>query len=200
MQEKDMIQVGKIGKPIGLKGEANFISYVEDTKWLQRLMTDLEDQSTELTWSKSQGLSKQNAESSNLIVEYIKPRSGSWIIKLQGIADRDEMKAYTHYEVSISRGLLPSLNDEDFYWADLEGLQVQNEKGEQLGHVLRLMETGSNDVLVIAPSQLVIEQRNSPVDHEQEELLLPYIWQQTILSVDLNAGMIKVDWPIDYWD
>src|SRR6185369_12153446 len=49
-------------------------------------------------------------------------------------------------ELYADRGALPELPDDEFYWSDLIGLQVVAEDGEELGELVDIIETGSNDV------------------------------------------------------
>jgi 16S rRNA processing protein RimM len=65
---------------------------------------------------------------------------------------------------------------------DLEGLEVVHVDGRVLGKVAYLLATGANDVLVVKGNQ---------------EILIPYVWQEVVQDVDLAAGVIKVDWE---WD
>jgi 16S rRNA processing protein RimM len=88
----------------------------------------------------------------------------------------------------VSKALLPDL-DEAFYWHELEGLRVVTLAGEVLGTVHHLMETGANDVLVV---------RGDEHSVDREERLLPWIEEQVVVDVDLESGIIKVDWDKDY--
>ena len=70
----------------------------------------------------------------------------------------------------------------EYYWHQLEGLEVVNLSGENLGKVDRLLETGANDVLVLKGEQ---------------ERLVPYT-PGVVVEVDLDKGRIQVDWEKDY--
>ena len=45
---------------------------------------------------------------------------------------------------------LPDAKANEFYWADLIGLRVVNTQNHEFGRVVRMVETGANDVLVVA--------------------------------------------------
>jgi len=81
---------------------------------------------------------------------------------------------------------LPEDGDSGYYWSDLVGSEVVNLKGEELGKVVGLFETGANDVL-----------RIQRMDQEGKERLIPFI-EQIIMKVDLKLSRIIVDWGIDY--
>jgi len=104
------------------------------------------------------------------------------IVQLQGIDDRDQAAGLLECDIGIAREDLPQAEEGSFYWADLEGLQVINRDGTDLGRVAYLMETGANDVLVT---------------EGERERLIPFIAEKVILDVDFAKGVISVDWE---WD
>jgi len=103
----------------------------------------------------------------------------SVIARLSGVDDRDEAAALIDGVISVSRDSLPETADDEHYWADLEGLQVVHLDGTVLGKVSYLLETGANDVLVVRGNQ---------------EILIPYVKDDVIKNVDLDKGVINVDW------
>lgn len=112
-------------------------------------------------------------------------RHGSAVVaELEGVADRDEAAALMGSEILILRQQLPKPKAGEYYWADLIGLTVETESGVKLGRVDHLLETGANDVLVV-------------VDGETERLI-PFLQKQTVLKIDLDGGMMTVDWDPDF--
>jgi len=105
------------------------------------------------------------------------------VVQLAGCDDRDAAAALRGTEVGIYRSQLPAPDDDEYYWSDLVGLQVFTTDDRLLGVVDHLIETGANDVLVI---------------RGERESLVPFIRGQVILSVDLEAGVIRVDWDPDF--
>ena len=85
--------------------------------------------------------------------------------------------------IGIYRGQLPETREDEFYWSDLIGLQVINADGKRLGEVDHLLETGANDVLVV---------------RGEREYLIPYLPEQVIQDIDLDAQVIRVDWDPDF--
>ena len=57
-----------------------------------------------------------------------------------------------------------------------------------LGTVDYLIDTGANDVLVVKACEGSIDKR---------ERLIPYVPDSTVIQVDLDEGLIVVDWFID---
>jgi 16S rRNA processing protein RimM len=81
--------------------------------------------------------------------------------------------------ISVPRDRLPPPAQDEYYWADLEGLFVSTLDGIGLGQVDHLFSTPGNDVLVVKG---------------ERERLIPFIWGQVIKDVDLEQGLIRVDW------
>jgi len=89
---------------------------------------------------------------------------------------------------SACRATFPELTDGEYYWYQLVGLKVIDHLGQLLGKIDHLLETGSNDVMVVKPCAGSLDDR---------ERLLPYT-EQCVLAVDLVAGEMKVDWDADF--
>jgi len=105
------------------------------------------------------------------------------VVKLEGCDDRDAALALMDYEISVPREQLPETQEDEYYWADLVGLQVLNEQEEDLGKVASVFATGANDVLVVQGEQ---------------ERLIPFVQPDVINSIDLKTGIIRVDWDSDF--
>lgn len=108
--------------------------------------------------------------------------SKSLVARLDGCDDRDDAAALKGMEIAVPREALPKAGEDEYYWSDLIGLEVENAQGEVLGKVSEVLETGANDVLVV---------------EGERERLIPFV-AHTILKVDLAAGRINVDWGADY--
>ena len=111
------------------------------------------------------------------------------IAKLAGVDDRDVAREYCGLDIAIDTSLLPELDDGEFYWSQLEKLNVVTESGEQLGKVSHLIATGSNDVLVVKGNGQSIDRR---------ERLIPYLPDQVIKEINLDEGTIRVDWDPEF--
>lgn len=111
------------------------------------------------------------------------------VVQLKGITDRDQARLYSGADILVPVDQLAVLPEGEFYWHQLEGLRVDTVEGECLGQVHHLIETGSNDVLVVRPSEASVDQR---------ERLLPYLPDQVIRKIDLESGLIIVDWDPEF--
>jgi 16S rRNA processing protein RimM len=102
------------------------------------------------------------------------------------VAQLDAAIALKGSEVAVPREQLPGAADDEFYWADLIGLRVVNTEQHEFGRVIRILQTGANDVLVVGGG-----------NSNERETLIPFI-ASAIKEVNVAAGMISVDWGRDY--
>lgn len=106
------------------------------------------------------------------------------VAELPGIADRDAAVALVGTEIWVTRSVLPAPKPGEYYWSDLEGLEVVTVEGVALGRVSHLVATGSNDVLVVKDAK--------------RERLIPFLFGSYVTSVDFDAGRVTVDWDPDF--
>lgn len=104
------------------------------------------------------------------------------IVHLDGFDDPEAAATLLGRDIVVPRSALPAPGKGSYYWRDLQGLMVRHRDGTDLGTVAYVLETGANDVLVIAG---------------ETERLIPFIADKVILDVDLESGVISVDWE---WD
>src|SRR6185295_16434454 len=74
-------------------------------------------------------------------------KPGEAVIAFEGVADRNAAEALKGTELFVDRAALPSTDDDEFYHADLIGLEVQDSEGRVLGKVISLHNFGASDVL-----------------------------------------------------
>ncbi|BAW80202.1 16S rRNA processing protein RimM [Candidatus Nitrosoglobus terrae] len=107
----------------------------------------------------------------------------SIVVALEGINNRDLATSWVNHEIAVHcRQLLP-LGRDEYYWADLIGLQVVTEYGVVLGQVNQLLETGANDVLVV---------------QGERERLIPFLIGLTIKQIDCTQKLMTVSWDPDF--
>jgi 16S rRNA processing protein RimM len=120
-------------------------------------------------------------------VKRAKLHGGDVVVQMDGITDRDMAEALKGAAVSIPRSAFPQLDDNEFYWADLIGLAVENVQGESLGTVADMMSNGPQSILRVAYD----------TDGTAQERLIPFV-DQFVIKVDKDAQKIVVDWGLDY--
>lgn len=175
MAERDdpaYITVGCIGAPFGVKGWVKVHSYTESPENI--LGYD--------PWY-LRAANKPDAPWRIAAVEDARDHGKGVVAKFEGCDDRDAALLMRGMDIAIHRDQLPPAEEGEYYWADLVGLRVVTLNGTDLGTVDHLMETGANDVLVVTG---------------ERERLIPYVMDVTVQDVDLETGVIRVDWDVDF--
>lgn len=114
----------------------------------------------------------------------LKVHGNGLVVLLDGVPDRTAAEVMKGVLVGAPRAALPTTDDDEFYWADLLGLDVVNTADERLGKVAGLIETGASDVLRV-------------VGDDEVERLLPFV-SAVVLAVDKESGLIRVEWGSDW--
>lgn len=123
--------------------------------------------------------------------DYAQRPQGS-VVKLKGVDDRDQALALGKASIYVERDQLAELAAGEYYWSQLIGLRVISQFDgveRDLGVVHSLLETGSNDVLVVRGDSAAID---------QAERLIPYLPGQFVVGVSPELGCIRVDWDPDF--
>lgn len=159
-----MVTLGRVLGPWGLKGWIKVLSFTDP----------LENIASFPSW-----ILCRSGERRVERVEDGRMHGGHVVAKLESSGDREAAAALAGAEIMVERASLAPCEEGEYYWADLEGLQVTTSAGVELGRVERLFGTGSNDVMVV---------------RGERERLIPFIADQVVRDVDLTAGRIVVDW------
>ncbi|MEZ8273721.1 ribosome maturation factor RimM [Vibrio splendidus] len=170
-EQNNRIVMGKLGSTYGIRGWLKVFSYTDNA---------------ESIFDYSPWYLNQKGKWVEYKVESWKRHGQGYVCKLAGLDVREDAQLMTNFEIAIDPASLPELSEDEFYWRELFGMQVFTTKGYDLGEVTDLLETGSNDVLVI--------KANLKDAFGQKERLVPYLEEQVIKKVDREAHRIEVDW------
>jgi len=167
----DKVCLGRIGAPYGIKGWVKMLSFTQprDNLLSYRVFETDSGKSLEMDAGKQHG--------KGLIGHFVGYDTPEAARELAGI------------ELMVAAAALPGLDDGDYYWHQLTGLRVVNRAGVVLGRIVSLLETGANDVLIV-------EATDDSIDDRQR--LLPWLPERVVLSVDLVAAQVLVDWEPDW--
>ncbi len=170
-QNCDPIVVGKLGATYGIKGWLKVFSYTEHAEsifqyqpWKIQIKGQLQTIEVEAWKRHGQGL----------------------VVKLAGYDVREDAQFLTNIEIVVDADKLPELPNEEIYWRDLYGMSVVSTEGYDMGVIVDILETGSNDVLVV--------KANAKDAFGQKERLIPFLDGQVIKSIDRAVQRIEVDW------
>ena len=163
------VLIAKIGKTRGLKGEFFLRSFAEKLETL-------------ISFKKF--FSLQSFIMEEIFFEYIKKSNNNIIAKLKSIDDIEGIKSFGQKDIYVLKSELPELEKNEAYWFELEKMQVLNLEGQHLGNVDKVDNFGANDVL--------------KVQKKNKTLLIPFIKNRVIISINKKENSILVDWQEDY--
>ena len=159
MAPADLVCVGAIAGAFGVRGEARIKSFCAEP-------ADIANYSP---------LSTEDGRTFTLrITREIKE---AFAARLSGVETREDAEALRGTRLYAPRDRLPPLGDEEFYHADLIGLEVVDTGGAVLGRVRALHDFGAGDVIEVIG---------------ETELMLPFT-RTVVPTVDLAAGRLVAD-------
>ena len=128
----------------------------------------------------------------SLNVDEAKTHSGSVVAKFAGVDDRNVAETLRGARIFLPRSSFPAASADEYYWADLIGLNVVNREGVGLGCVRDLMATGPHSVLCVEYIDSQEDGTNTPA-----ERMIPFV-AAYVDKVDIAGKCITVDWQPDY--
>ncbi|KQQ86909.1 ribosome maturation factor RimM [Massilia sp. Leaf139] len=171
----DLTQVGYVSGAYGVMGAIRVTPFSTDADALLNVKT---------WW-----LDKPSLHS--VTVRTAKMHGGDVVATLVGMAGRDAAEALKGVAVHVSRAAFPALEEDEYYWSDLIGMDVVNLQGEALGKVIDMMSNGPQSILRIEPMSDPAATDKAP------ERLVPFV-DQFVKSVDVKSKKITLDWGLDY--
>ncbi len=163
------ILIGRVHGAFGVRGELKVESFSEPPQALLKYAP----------------LTLRDARGNERELEDVRGRVSSkgLVMTIPGIQDRDAAEALRGAELHVPRSALPPPAPGEYYWIDLEGLEVVTTTGVVLGRVSHLFSTGVNDVLVV---------------EGERERMIPFREPDYVTSVDFESGRVTVDWDPEF--
>lgn len=168
MTQQDTIQAGRITGLYGVRGWVKVYSYTQPRDNIIQY---------------SPWLVKLNGQWRKLEIAEGRAHGKGVVVRIDGYQDRTQATELIGSDIEICREQLPELTEDEYYWSELEGMEVRTNSGQSLGVVDHLLETGANDVLVVKG---------------ERERLIPYLRDDVIIDIDRQKKMITVDWDPDF--
>jgi 16S rRNA processing protein RimM len=163
----DLICIGAIAGAFGVNGEVRLKSFCSEP-------TDIA----------AYGPLTTEDGSRSFHITLTRPVAGGLGARIAGITSKEAADALRGTSLFVPRARLPALPDDEFYHADLIGLEAFDTGGAALGKVTAIHNHGAGDIIEI-----------SPPGHKSA-LLLPFT-KTIVPNVDLAAGRLIVDPPDD---
>ena len=160
---ENLLQVGVITTTHGIRGEVKVFPTTDDPKrFLDLKNVILDDGKTTL----------------DLEIQNVKFFKNLVILKFKGIDNINDIEKYKKAGLYVTRDDAVELEEDEYFIADLIGMDVISDEGEQLGTISDVLQTGANDVYVISSKG-------------QKDLLLPAI-HECVLDVNVEERTMKV--------
>lgn len=160
---EDLLQVGVITQTHGIRGEVKVFPTTDDAgrfRELKHVMLDT------------------GKETLPLEIENVKYFKQFVILKFKGYDNINDIERYKRCALLIERMDAVPLEEDEYFIADMIGMKVLTDQGEEFGILKDVMGTGANDVYVI--------------EHPSKgEVLVPAI-KECILDVDIPGGHMKI--------
>ncbi|MBE7215321.1 ribosome maturation factor RimM [Shewanella benthica] len=173
--KQEPVVLGKLGSSHGIKGWLKITTYTD---------------SVEGIFDYSPWLIKEQGEWREVKVLQWRFQGKAVVASLEGVETRDQAQMLTNCEIAVTPQQMETLPEDEFYWRDLIGCEVVNTKGYNMGKVQEIVETGSNDVLLV--------KANVKDGFGKAERMIPFVTEQFIIEVNLTEKQIIVDWDPDF--
>ena len=161
---ENFIIIGRVSKPHGVKGEISIAYFNPEDPYF---------------FSHYQIIFLQGEEGNPQAYRLIsvRPHKKGILAQLEGIRTRDEAEQLRGNAVLIDPAELPPLEEGEYYWHEILGLRVVTEGGRDVGKVMEIFPTGSNDVYVVRKGE--------------KEVLIPAT-KEVIMSIDTEARRMVI--------
>lgn len=160
---EELLQVGVITSTHGIRGEVKVFPTTDDAKRFRELKDVMLD---------------TGKETLSLEIEGVKFFKQFVILKFKGIDNINDVERYKRCPLFVNREDAVELEEDEYFIADMIGMKVITDEGEEFGTLKDVMETGSNDVYVIRRA-------------DGGEVLIPAI-KECILDVDIPGRLMKI--------
>ena len=131
----------------------------------------------------SYGLLSDKTGKSEFRIRVLKSTKKGIIAELSGIRDRSASDEIKGLELFVERIVLPELEDGEFYFSDLIGLDVEKEDGQSIGRIKSMNNFGAGDVVEV-------------VLFGGETLILPFT-HETVPVIDVEGARVVVNVPTE---
>lgn len=160
---EQLLQVGIISSTHGVRGEVKVFPTTDDINRFKKLKQVILDTGREKMVLEVQG------------VKFFKQFA---ILKFKGIDNINDIEKYKGKSLFVDREHAVKLKKDEYFIADMIGMNVYTEEDEFFGVLKDVIETGANDVYVIS-------------SEKYGEVLIPAI-RQCILNVDIEKSKMVI--------
>ncbi|MDL1969901.1 MAG: ribosome maturation factor RimM [Candidatus Desulfofervidaceae bacterium] len=167
MQETELLLIGKVVNTHGIKGELRVVPYTKSVESFR---------AAGVVYVKFKSGPFQPYH-----IVSVRPHKNVYIVGLSEVNHISQVEALIGAEIYREKSSLPGLDEEkEYYWYQVIGLEVRSLKGEVIGKIKHVFNTGSNDIFV------VYDEKN------KKEYLIPSI-DDVVERFDFEAGILWIN-------
>lgn len=160
------VPVGKIVKAHGVRGGLKILPYGESMAYKNR---------GDLLF-----LKKEDGVFDKITLQKVQSAGRYWIVNVEEVKNRNEAEELVGSELFLPEELLPSLEEGEFFYYQLIGLEVRTSDGHKVGILESIFETPAHDVYVVKDGE--------------GEILIPAV-EDVVLEVNIRGGYLIIDLP-----
>ena len=161
--EKNLLPIGRVIKPHGVKGKMKVEYFGQD---LHRFF-----------FYHEVFIENEKGRLEPYEILEANPQPPRLIVRLKGIEKIEDAAPLIGKNILVEKEALPELEEGEYYWADLLGVEVETQEGKRIGKVKEIFSTGAHDVYV--------------VEGKRGEIFLPAI-EEVVRSIDLRKRTMKI--------
>lgn len=165
MISREYVVIGRIVKPHGLAGEVKAIM----PKNIAEVLTSFDE--LVITTPSGREIAKTTATR-------VRRTPKGYLVSFEAVSSIDEAERLRNTHIYVKKEALPELGEDEYYFFQVIDSTIYDEDGEEIGQVVDIIETGSNDVAVVKTN-------------EETEKLIPLV-KDYVLEMDLVEGKIVV--------
>ncbi len=159
--------MARIGAAHGLKGEVRLWSFTQEPLAVRRY-----------------GVLESEDGNRRFTIKAMRASKDHFVARFSGVEDRDAAEALNNTQLYIPRDRLPAAESDEFYHADLIGLDVLDSDGSQIGTVHALHNFGAGDIIEIMRAG-------------SEKSVMIAFNETTVPTIDLDARQLVVVLPAE---
>lgn len=182
--EENWLEIGTIVAPQGLEGELRVLSVSDFPERFQKrgirgIQRPQGGKIREITLLRGRELPGKNV----------------YIIKLEGVENREQAEALRGYKLWANKLEKPRLKADEYHVSELVNLEVYHHlTGEKIGVVVDILWAGNDILAVQLEANLASVKKKSPSSDSEATALVPFV-KEIVPLVDLKAARIEIAPP-----
>ena len=182
--EENWLEIGTIVAPQGLEGELRVLSVSDFPERFQKrgirgIQAPQGGEIREITLLRGRELPGKNV----------------YVIKLEGVENREQAQALRGYKLWANKLEKPRLKADEYHVSELVNLEVYHHlTGEKIGVVVDILWAGNDILAVQLEANLASVKKKSPSSDSKATALVPFV-KEIVPLVDLKAARIEISPP-----